>query len=148
MLNSRRLRWYLVGLILIVYSSFPTRNHYWDGIGFALAIEDSGGLTRALFNPNHLFYNFFGYLIYHSIHWLIPGLRALDILCGLSILLSVSSIYVLYSMLSLTLRDRYHSVCLSLLLAFSATWWKFSTDANSYIPSLFFLILPASHLLP
>src|SRR5262245_30266240 len=147
MLNSRRLRWYLVGLVLIVYCSFPTRNHYWDGIGFALAIEDSPGLTRALFNPNHLFYNFFGYLIYHSIHWLIPGLRALDILSGLSILFSVCSIHLLYSMLTLTLRDRYYSVCLSLLLAFSATWWKFSTDANVYIPSVFFLMLAASKLM-
>jgi len=136
----------VIALISLVYFSFPTRNHYWDGIGFALAIEDSPGLTSRLFNPNHLFYNFFGYLIYHSIHSLGLHLRALTLLSTLSTLLSVSCAYLLFSMLFTSVRNLYYSVCLTLLFAFSATWWKFSTDANVYVPSVFFLLLIAYKL--
>ena len=136
----------LITFIALMYFSFPTRNHYWDGIGFALAIEDSPGLTYRLFNQNHLFYNFFGYLIYHPIHWLVPHFRALTLLSALSTVLSVSSAYLLFSMLATLLRDGYYSVCLTLLFAFSATWWKFSTDANAYVPSVFFLLLAAYKL--
>ena len=143
MLTDRRLGLCLMVLILLVYCLFPTKNHYWDGIGFALAIEGSRGLTQALFNPNHLFYNFFGYSIYHSVHWLLPELRALSMLSAFSIGLSVASAYLLFSMLMRSLGDRYLSAWLTLLFAFSATWWKFSTDANVYVPSVFFLLLAA-----
>ncbi|MCI0620083.1 MAG: hypothetical protein L0387_00130 [Acidobacteria bacterium] len=146
MLKDRRLELCLLFLILLVYCLFPTRNHYWDGIGFALAIEESHGLTYALFNPNHLFYNFFGYSIYHSVRWLLPELRALSMLSALSIGLSVGSAYLLFSMLMRSVGDRYISVWLTLLFAFSATWWKFSTDANVYVPSVFFLLLAACKL--
>jgi hypothetical protein len=47
---------------------------------------------------------------------------------------------VLFAILFDTLRSVYLSVCLTLLFAFSATWWKFSTDANAYIPSVLFLL--------
>src|SRR5262249_3625623 len=136
----------LLTFIFLMYVSFPTQNHYWDGIGFALAIEDSPGLTYRLFNPNHLFYNFFGYLIYHPIQRLVPHFRALTLLSALSTILSVSSAYLLFSMLATLLRGTYYSVCLTLLFAFSATWWKFSTDANVYVPSVFFLLLAAYKL--
>jgi len=39
-------------------------------------------------------------------------------------------------------------MCLTLLFALSATWWKFSTDANAYIPSVFFLLLGFYLVLP
>src|SRR6185503_15009706 len=42
----------------------------------------------------------------------------------------------------------YLSVCLTLLFAFSATWWKFSTDADSYIPSVLFLLISFYLVLP
>lgn len=131
----------LVLLILLVYALFPTRNYYWDGVGFALAIEDAQGLTSGLFNPNHRFYSFFGYLLYQSLHWATPDLRALWLLSICSILFSIGTAYLLFSMLMASLRDSYSSVCLTLLFAFSATWWKFSTDANAYVPSVFFLLL-------
>jgi hypothetical protein len=68
------------------------------------------------------------------------------LLSALSTILSVSSAYLLFSMLATLLRDGYYSVCLTLLFAFSATWWKFSTDANAYVPSVFFLLLAAYKL--
>ncbi|MGH9426628.1 MAG: hypothetical protein ACRD2L_10060, partial [Terriglobia bacterium] len=59
---------------------------------------------------------------------------------------SIGTAYLIYSMLMASIRDTYYSVCLTLLFAFSATWWKFSTDANVYVPSVFFLVLAASKL--
>lgn len=146
MQDHRRLGLCLVLLILLVYASFPTRNYYWDGVGFALAVEDAQSLTSGLFNPNHLFYNFFGYLLYQPLHWAAPDLRVLCLLQICSMLFSVATIYLLFSMLMASLRDSYTSACLTLLFAFSATWWKFSTDANVYVPSVFFLLLAASKL--
>lgn len=127
--------------ILLAYSAFRTRNHYWDGIGFALAIEDSPGLTPLLFNPNHLLYSFFGYLIYQPIHHLAPNIRALTILSNINTILSAFAAYLLFVMLMSKLRNFYYSTWLTLLFAFSATWWKFSTDANAYVPSTFLLLL-------
>jgi hypothetical protein len=146
MRSQRRLGLCLTLLMLLVYALFPTRNYYWDGVGFALAIEDAQGLTSGLFNPNHLLYNFFGYLLYQTLHWLTPDLRALYLLSICSILSSIGAAYLLFSMLMAELEDSYYSVCLTLLFAFSATWWKFSTDANVYVPSVFFLLLAASKL--
>jgi len=146
MRNHRQLGLCLVLLILLAYALFPTRNYYWDGVGFALAIEDAQGLMSGLFNPNHLLYNFFGYLLYHTLHWLTLDLRALCLLSICSILSSIGAAYLLFSVLMAELEDRYYSVCLTLLFAFSATWWKFSTDANAYVPSVFFLLLAASKL--
>src|SRR5262245_43319719 len=145
MRNTRLHGLCLLLFILPVYASFPTRNYYWDGIGFALAIEDAKGLTSGLFNPNHILYNFFGYLLYQSVH-AVTGLRALCLLSVSSMLFSIGTAYVLFSMLMSLLRNTYYSVCLTLLFAFSATWWKFSTDANVYVPSVFFLVLAASEL--
>jgi hypothetical protein len=42
----------------------------------------------------------------------------------------------------------YLAVCLTLLFAFSATWWKFSTDADAYIPSVLFLLISFYLVLP
>jgi hypothetical protein len=88
----------LIAFISLVYFFFPTQNHYWDDIGFALGIEDRLGLTQRLFNhPNHLFYSFFGYLIFHAIQWLGLHLRVLTMLSAISTLLSVSSPCLLFS---------------------------------------------------
>jgi hypothetical protein len=54
--------------------------------------------------------------------------------------LSAASAAVLFTILRDAARSVYLSVCMTLLFAFSATWWKFSTDANAYIPSVLFLL--------
>jgi hypothetical protein len=46
------------------------------------------------------------------------------------------------------LRSFYFSICLTLLFAFSATWWKFSTDADAYVPSVLFVLLSFYLVLP
>src|SRR5690348_13025514 len=118
-----------------IYLLFPTRVYYWDGIVFAQEIENAARLTPSLVHPNHLIYNFAGYLFYKLLRVLGADIRAHTALQILSSLLSSLCAYVFFLILSKTLRSFYFSLCLTALFAFSATWWKFSTDANAYIPS-------------
>jgi hypothetical protein len=135
-------------LIALIYLAFPTRVYYWDGIVFAQAIEDAAGLNASLVHPNHLIYNFAGYLFYKLLHAFGFELRAVTALQILNSLLSAGCAAVLFAILMNTLRSRYLSACLTLLFAFSATWWKFSTDANAYIPSVLFLLISFYLVLP
>ena len=131
-----------------IYLLFPTRVYYWDGIVFAQAIEDASRLSPSLVHPNHLIYNFAGYLFYKLLHAIGANIRALTALQILNSLLSALCALVLFSILRTVLRSLYLSICLALLFAFSATWWKFSTDANAYIPSVLFLVISFYLVLP
>jgi hypothetical protein len=132
----------------IIYLSFPTRVYYWDGIAFAQVIEDASGLNASLVHPNHLIYNFVGYAFYKFLLSLGVEVRAVTALQILNSLLSAGCAGVLFVILRDTLRSLYLSICLTLLFAFSATWWKFSTDANAYVPSLLFLLISFYLVLP
>jgi hypothetical protein len=147
----------LAALLLSVYCFFPTRNHYWDGIGFALNVEGAKpdgdgfvlddsqeiGASFIHFNPNHLLHNLLVYLVYAPVRLLVPDVRALNVMRAISILSSVAAALLVFLMLARSSRDLRFSFWLTLLMAFSATWWKFSTDANAYIPSVFLLVLCA-----
>ena len=134
--------------LLLLYLAFPTKVYYWDGITFAQAIEDAAGPNVSLVHPNHLFYNFAGYFFYRLLLIFKPDLRAITALQVLNSLFSAGCAALMFAILKDTLRSIYLSVCLTLLFALSATWWKFSTDANAYIPSVFFLLLCFYLVLP
>ena len=148
-MNQRQLApWLLLIATTFIYLAYPTRVYYWDGIAFAQAIEDAQSLNASLVHPNHLIYNFAGYLFYKLLHAVGFEVRAVTALQILNSLLSAACAGVLFAILSDTLRSLYLSVCLTLLFAFSATWWKFSTDANAYIPSVLFLVISFYLVLP
>jgi len=140
--------WLLLIVIALIYLSFPTRVYYWDGIVFAQAIEDASTLKASLVHPNHLIYNFAGYIFYKLLRSLGADVRAVTALQILNSLLSAACAGVFFVILKDTLRSLYFAVCLTLLFAFSATWWKFSTDANAYIPSVLFLLISFYLVLP
>src|SRR5829696_4054228 len=135
-MNHRQLApWLLFIAISVIYLLFPTRVYYWDGIAFAQAIEDAKSLNPSLVHPNHLIYNFAGYLFYKLLRSLGAEIRAVTALQILNSLLSAACARLFFAILFDTLRSVYVALCLTVLFAFSATWWKFSTDANAYIPS-------------
>ena len=140
--------WVLCLAIVAIYLLFPTKVYYWDGITFAQAIEDAPGPNASLTHPNHLIYSYVGYFFYRLLRALGAELRAIAALQILNSLLSAAAAAVLFAILKDTLRSIYLSVCLTLLFAFSATWWKFSTDANAYIPSVLFLLVCFYLVLP
>src|SRR5690349_936410 len=140
--------WLLVIATAAIYLSFPTRVYYWDGIVSAQMIEGATRLSPSLVHPNHLIYNFAGYLFYKLLRAFGADVRALIALQILNSLLSALCARVLFSILMATLRSFYFSVCLTVMFAFSATWWKFSTDADAYIPSVLFLLISFYLVLP
>lgn len=127
--------------VLAVYLLFPTRNYYWDGIDFALNIERSQGLSRTLIHPHHLLYNVFGYYVYHAFDALGSQTRAVHALQAANAILSALSALLFYRFLRRTLRSTFLCSALTLLFSFSATWWKYSTDADSYVPSVLCLLV-------
>jgi len=137
--------------LLALYLAFPTKAYYWDGVVFAQTIEDvASGYAPgvSLAHPNHLVYNFAGYIIYQLLRGFDANLRAITALQILNSIFSAGSATILCLILRDTLRSTYFAVCLTLLFALSATWWKFSTDANAYIPSVFFLLVSFYLVLP
>jgi hypothetical protein len=134
--------------ILLAYLLLLTKNYYWDGIFFAQVIEDAPNLNPALLHPNHLFYNVLGYFFYKAARLLGLEVRAVEVLQVLNCFISVACAYVLFRILLDCLKSIYLSAALTLLFAFSQTWWKFSTDADSYIVSVFFLLVSLYLILP
>jgi hypothetical protein len=141
-------RWGLFATILVLYLLFPTRKYYWDGISFAQIIEDARGLHPNLIHPNHLLYNVFGYFIYKVVGLSGIPVRSLYVLQVLNCVLSVLCAYVFFLILKSTFGSKYLSYTLTLLLSLSATWWRFSTDANAYIPAILFLLISFHLILP
>lgn len=134
--------------IFAVYLSLPTRNYYWDGIAFAQQIEDAPKLAPSLIHPNHLVYTPAGYLAYRLVHALGFHTRALVTLQITNSLLSAACAYLFFELLMSRLGSAYLSSVLTLAFSFAATWWKFSTDANGYVPSVLLLLLCFHLVLP
>lgn len=140
-IKSTRLSWIIFPAILLIYLLFPTKNYYWDGISFARVIEAAEGLNSSLLHPNHLLYSVIGFVLYKAMHALGFNWRALEVLQVANSVVSVLTAFLLFLSLRRTVRSSYLVWALALLFAFSATWWKFSTDAGAYIFSVFSLIL-------
>ena len=74
-----------------IYFCFPARIYYWDGITFAEMIKNAGRLSPSLVHPNHLIYNFAGYLFYKLLRSLNDVIRPLAALQIMNYLLSALS---------------------------------------------------------
>lgn len=146
--DKRWLPWIIFPGTLLVYLLFPSKNYYWDGIFFARVIEDVPGLSPSLFHPNHLLYNIVGYFLYRCSRTLGLNWRAVEVLQVANSVVSACTALLFFRILRRSLRSNYLAWSLTLLFAFSATWWKFSTDANAYILSVFFLLLAFYFVLP
>ncbi len=145
---ERKLLWIVILFVFLIYLLYPTRNFYWDGIYFSQVIEDARELNVSLLHPNHLFYNVIGYLAYQTAYILGWQVRAVYVLEFISSIFGAASATVFFLILKRSLDATYLSLTLTALFAFSATWWKFSTDADAYIPSVFFLLIGFYLLLP
>ncbi len=138
--------WTLATGLLFIYLAFPTRNYYWDGISFAQTIEDAKYIKN-LIHPNHLIYNLVGYWFYHlllSVGFPVRSITALQILNA--ILGSTAALILFFTLRQLF--PLYLTTCLTLLYGFSATWWKYSSDANAYIISNLFILMTLYFILP
>jgi hypothetical protein len=139
--------WIALGALLF-YLLLPTRNFYWDGVGFAAAIEASHGSLAALLHPNHLVYNLLGYAAWRAAAACGLAVRALFILQALNAFFAAGAVFLIWNILVELTGSTRRSAWGSLLFAFASNWWRFAGDADAYIPSVFFLILSFRLLLP
>ncbi|HET9129419.1 MAG TPA: hypothetical protein VFO86_00640, partial [Terriglobia bacterium] len=145
------MRWRVVlvfAVTLIVYLSLPTKIYYGDGIGFADDIESAQSDPSLLFQANHLIYDSVGYVAWTAARVIHPDVRALNVLQALDSFFGAASAALLCYILYVLFDSPYISVCLSFGFAFSATWWRYATDADSYTASTFFLIASLLFVLP
>jgi putative effector of murein hydrolase LrgA (UPF0299 family) len=123
------------------YLLFPNREFYWDGVGFALAIESPQSPWSALLYPNHLVYNLAGFLAWKATAALGLEWRALFVLQMMNALFAAGGVLLVWQILTGLTGPARHSLWGAILFAGSSQWWRFATDADAYIPSVFFLLL-------
>src|SRR5919106_471286 len=125
-----------------------TKNYYWDGIFFAHTIENAPRLNASLVHPSHLLDMVLQYVIYRAV--LLTGLqpRALTVMQVSNCIFAAVAACVFFKICLESFKSLYVSLVSTALFAFSATWWKFSTDANSYILAVMLLLLSFYLALP
>jgi hypothetical protein len=134
-----------LALPLAVYLLLPTRNFYWDGVAFAINIEKQAGLRETL-HPSHLLYIPAGVWLYGAAAAAGLKIRALFLLQTVNSLLAGAAVLLVYRAFRRRAVEEASAIAGALAFAFAATWWKFSTDANAYVPAIL-LILWANDLL-
>jgi len=121
---------------LIVYLAVPTRNYYWDGVAVTLHIEHPDWFGP-MPHPNHLLYTPLGWALYRACGGALRAIDRLQILSSVAGALAVALVYALLRRLTANPRL---AVLIAAALAFSATWWKFSTNAAAYVPAACLLL--------
>jgi hypothetical protein len=124
---------------LAAYLAFPTRNYYWDGIGFAIEIEKKFP-PAALAHPSHLIYELWGAWLYKLSDLAGVPIRSLYLMQIANCLLAGLAVVLLYQCLRLKGWSSEHGLVAAWMFGFSATWWKFATDADAYVPAIVLLL--------
>lgn len=141
-----RPKYLLIIATIAFYLAFLTRTFYWDGVLFSLDIEGvhrGEASAASLFHPNHLLYSALGYVLYSAAWNCGLTIRAITILQILNVFASATAGYVLYGFSKRLTGSDSLALFSWLLFTFGATWWKFSTDADSYILAVLFVLLAA-----
>ena len=123
------------------YILLLTKNYYWDGIFFAHTIENAPRLNASLVHPSHLLDMVFQYVIYRAV--LLTGFqpRALTVMQVSNCIFAAVAACVFFRICLESFKSLYVTLVSTVLFAFSATWWKYSTDANSYILAVLLLLI-------
>jgi hypothetical protein len=128
-----------LALPLAIYVLLPTRNYYWDGVAFAINVEKQLPL-RDLLHPNHLIYTAANAWLYHAALLIGVKTRALFLMQFVNSLLAGASVMLIYRALRHRGVSMQAGIAGALAFGFAATWWRFATDANAYISSIFFVL--------
>jgi len=125
--------------VLLLYLSFPSSLHLFDGVACAIAVEL--GDFKHLVHGNHLLYGLAGYLFHRLL--LIAGIK-LSALWALQVfdsVLGAAAAGLFCSVLRRSGAGRFASLLCSLGLGVSHAYWKWSVEANAYVLGAFFLLL-------
>ena len=132
--------------VALIYLATLTWDYYWDGITFALQIEKvAQGEARValLFHQNHLLYNALGYLGYRALNVAGLSVRALYLLQVANALIGAGAVLIFFRTALRATGSLYATLVCTAFLAFSAAWWKISTDVNAYIATILLILVCA-----
>ncbi len=120
-----------------LYLAFPTCEYYWDGVNFAIQIETTRDWHKFL-SVHHLFYDFLGDAEYRLAG---AHTRVLYLLQWTNCIAGGVLLWVAYRLFrSFEVPAPNCAACIAIAGA-SATFWKFTTDVDSYIlANLFFAL--------
>jgi hypothetical protein len=127
---------YIAVIFALVYLALPTRVLYWDGIAFAITIENARS-WHELIDVHHLVYDFAGWAEYK----LLGGhVRALFLMQWTNGVLGGALLWCAYRLFRLSGVSPASSAACAAILGASATFWRFATDADAYIAADLFLV--------
>jgi len=132
----------------LAYVGLLTRNYYWDGIFFAQVIEDAPRINATLIHPSHLIDQILGFLLYRATRLCGLKLRALTVLQVSNCIFGAAAAALFFRICFNCFKSRYVSLVLTALFAFSAVWWRFATDSNTYVPTVVMLLVTFCLILP
>lgn len=144
--NPRTITLLVFAATFLAYILLVTKNYYWDGIFFAQVMEDAPRVNASLVHPSHLLDLPFAYALFRGARLLGLHPRALTILQLTNCVLAASAVALFFRICVVWFKSVYVSLVTAALFAFSATWWRFATDANTYVFAVLLLLI-AFHLL-
>ena len=113
-----------------------------------VVIEDANGVNASLIHPSHLFDQLLVYWIYRAVVSAGIHVRALTVFQISNCFLSALAAAIFFRISARLFRSTYVALVATAIFAFSATWWKFSADADAYILAVLLLLVCFYFLLP
>jgi len=132
----------------LAYVLLRTKNYYWDGIFFSQVIEDARRVNATLIHPSHLLDLVFEYALFRAVRLLGFHPRALTVLQLSNCVLAAAAVAIFFRICFDWFKSLYVSLVAGALFAFSATWWRFATDADTYVVAVLFLLIAFHFLKP
>lgn len=129
-----------VGLLLLYLATrLQVHNQGDDYTNYAALIQR--GNLRDLFDGAHLIYLWLQSSIYQLLKTIVPGLDAFATAQTFNSLLASLAVSAFYLLARGFLRERWLSLSLSLVLAFSYNYWLSATDVEVHAPAAVFYLL-------
>jgi hypothetical protein len=123
-------------LFTLLYLALPTREYYWDGVAFSIMIETTRDWHK-FFSVHHLLYDFVGDLAYR----LTGGhIRVLYLFQWINCIAGGILLWLAHQLFRRCGVPGPNCTACVAIVGFSATFWKFTTDADSYILANVFLV--------
>ncbi len=129
----------LSAVIFIIYFFFPNNNFSLDSLGYGSEVKHGGNLFAA----HHLLYNFFNWIVYKTISFVIPTIDALRLMQFVNAVFAIGSLLLLRKIIIKQVNDVVKSNILTLFVASCFGIMRFAVEAEAYIIPIF-LSLSAS----
>lgn len=121
-------------ILCLLYFLLPTANANIDSWYYAACVKHG----QQLLNPHHLFYNYFGLAFYRPMHAIYNNFEAINALFVMNALAASFTLYYFYKLLLALGQTKEVAMALTLFCGSCFGFFRFATDAETYILPLCF----------